>query len=105
MFERFTDEAREVVVRAQEEARRLHHHYIGTEHLLLGLLDRPGAPVAMILTRHGLTRDAAIEAIRSFTAGDGLDAEALGTVGIDLDAVRSSVEATFGPGALDVPGR
>ncbi len=105
MFERFTDEAREVVVHAQEEARRLRHPYIGTEHLLLALLDQRGSPVAVILTRHGLTKDAAVEAIRTFTAGDGLDADALGTVGIDLDAVRSSVEATFGPGALDVPGR
>jgi ATP-dependent Clp protease ATP-binding subunit ClpA len=39
-----------------------------------------------------------------FSAGDGLDAAALGTVGIDLDAVRDRVEATFGPGALDAPG-
>ena len=42
-------------------------------------------------------------AVRAFTGGDGLDAAALGTVGIDLDAVRDSVEAAFGPGALDAP--
>ena len=42
-------------------------------------------------------------AIRAFTGGEGLDAAALGTVGIDLDAVRDSVEAAFGPGALDAP--
>ena len=41
--------------------------------------------------------------VRAFTGGEALDAAALGTVGIDLDAVRESVEATFGPGALDAP--
>jgi len=104
MFERFTDEAREVVVRAQDEARRLHHHHIGTEHLLLGLLEQAGSPTQAVLVRHGLTRESTVEAIRVFTGGDALDAEALGTVGIDLDAVRTSVEATFGPGALDAAG-
>src|SRR3954468_9004777 len=104
MFERFTDEAREVVVRAQDEARRLHHHHIGTEHLLLGLLEQAGSPTQAVLVRHGLTRESTVEAIRVFTGGGALDAEALGTFGIDLDAVRTSVEATFGPGALDAAG-
>ena len=44
MFERFTDRARHAVVAAQEEARRLGHTYIGTEHLLLGLLARAATP-------------------------------------------------------------
>jgi hypothetical protein len=44
MFERFTNRARHAVVLAQEEARRLHHNYIGTEHVLLGLLGAPGSP-------------------------------------------------------------
>jgi ATP-dependent Clp protease ATP-binding subunit ClpA len=104
MFERFTQEARQVVVSSQDEARLLRHHYIGTEHLLLALLDQEGSPTAAVLARHGLTRQAAIEAIHRFTSGDGLDAAALGTVGIDLDAVRDSVESAFGPGALDVSG-
>src|SRR4051812_28367283 len=103
MFERFTEEAREVVVHAQEEARRLRHQYIGTEHLLLGLVDQETSTAA-VLARHGVTRQSVIEAVRAFTSGDGLDAAALGTVGIDLDVVRNTVEATFGPGALDVPG-
>jgi ATP-dependent Clp protease ATP-binding subunit ClpA len=102
MFERFTDDARQVVVRAQEEARRLHAHHIGTEHLLLGVLDQD-SPTAAVLARHGLTRESTVTAIRAFTGADGLDAAALGAVGIDLDAVRDSVEAAFGPGALDVP--
>ena len=98
MFERFTNEARQVVVGAQTEARLLHSGRIGTEHLLLGLLSQ-GTPTSAVLARYGLTREALTEAIG---AGD-LDAEALGSVGIDLDAVRTSVEATFGPGALDGP--
>jgi ATP-dependent Clp protease ATP-binding subunit ClpA len=103
MFERFTEPAREVVVQAQDEARRLHAHHIGTEHLLLGLLDVHDSPTAAVLARHGLTREATVAAIRTFTGSETLDAAALGTVGIDLDAVRTSVEATFGAGALDAP--
>ena len=54
MFERFTDRARRVVVLAQEEARGLNHNYIGTEHLLLGLLE-PGGVAAQALIRFGMT--------------------------------------------------
>jgi len=103
MFERFTHEARQVVVSSQDEARQLHHNFIGTEHLLLGLLDQAGSPTRAVLERHGVTRTAAIEVLRRFAGHEQLDAAALGTVGIDLDAVRDSVEATFGAGALDAP--
>ena len=58
MFERFTRDAREVVVGAQHEATRLHAGRIGTEHLLLALLDRPGSSTSTVLARHGLTHDA-----------------------------------------------
>jgi ATP-dependent Clp protease ATP-binding subunit ClpA len=101
MFERFTADAREVVVRAQQEARRLHHGFIGTEHLLLGLAGG-STPTAAVLTRHGLTTPAVREAVMAYLGAADIDAAALGTVGIDLDAVRASVEATFGPGALDM---
>jgi ATP-dependent Clp protease ATP-binding subunit ClpA len=104
MFERFTEEARQTVVLAQQEARQLHAGHIGTEHLLLGLVGQGGTPVADVLGRHGLDRRSVLEAISRFTAGTALDADALGAVGIDLDAVRERVEATFGPGALDAPG-
>jgi ATP-dependent Clp protease ATP-binding subunit ClpA len=57
MFERFTDRARRAVVHAQEEARRLQHNYIGTEHILLGLLGEPDGVAAVALTRFGLTLD------------------------------------------------
>jgi ATP-dependent Clp protease ATP-binding subunit ClpC len=70
MFERFTDQARRVVVLAQEQARLLNHNYIGTEHLLLGLLRE----------------------------GDGVAAKALGALGISLEAVRAQVQAIVGQG-------
>ena len=62
MFERFTEEARQVVVSSQDEARQLHHNFIGTEHLLLGLLDQTGSPTRAVFERHGLTRTAALSA-------------------------------------------
>jgi ATP-dependent Clp protease ATP-binding subunit ClpA len=57
MFERFTNSARRVVVLAQEEARLLSHNYIGTEHLLLGLLGEPGSIAGQVLKSFGITRD------------------------------------------------
>ena len=103
MFERFTTEARQTVVGAQAEARQLRHRWIGTEHLLLALLAQE-TPSTAVLARHGITHDAVAASIAAYCGGD-LDADALSTLGIDLDAVRDSVEATFGPGALDAPAR
>jgi ATP-dependent Clp protease ATP-binding subunit ClpC len=70
MFERFTDRARRVMVLAQEEARTLNHDYIGTEHILLGLIHE----------------------------GEGVAAKALELLGISLDAVRQQVEEIIDPG-------
>ena len=70
MFERFTDRARRVVVLAQEEARMLNHNYIGTEHILLGLIHE----------------------------GEGVAAKALEALNISLEAVRSQVEEIIGQG-------
>jgi ATP-dependent Clp protease ATP-binding subunit ClpA len=70
LFERFTDRARRVVVLAQEEARALRHDYIGTEHILLGLIHE----------------------------GEGVAAKALEALGIGLDAVRQQVEELIGQG-------
>ena len=103
MFERFTAEARQVVVDAQHEARRLHHGTIGTEHLLLALLAQRGSASAAVLARHGLTHDPVAESVVGYVGSGDLDAEALTALGIDLDAVRTTVEATFGAGALDRP--
>jgi ATP-dependent Clp protease ATP-binding subunit ClpA len=104
MFERFTTEARQTVVGAQHEARRLHHGRIGTEHLLLALLTQD-TPSTAVMARHGLTHDSVSDTITGYRGGDDLDADALTTLGIDLDAVRDRVEATFGPGALDAEPR
>ena len=103
MFERFTDTAREIVVQAQANARRLGHNWIGCEHLLMGAAMTDDA-VGAILRDHGVTRER-IEATILSTMGQpgALDKEALASIGIDLDAVRARVEAAFGPGALTRP--
>jgi len=71
MFERFTDRARRVVVLAQTEARLLNHDYIGTEHILLGLIHE----------------------------GEGVAARALESLGVSLEAVRADVRSIIGEGA------
>ena len=108
MFERFTSQARMVVVRAQDEARAMGHRFIGTEHLLLGLLHDGTGTAGAVLAAEGLRPEAVRARIRRLLAGDDgrlddRDAEALRSIGIDLDAVRTQVEQTFGPGALDPP--
>ena len=70
MFERFTDRARRSLFLSQEEARRLNHNYVGTEHLLLGLVSE----------------------------GQGVAAKALESLGISLEMVRAQVEESIGQG-------
>jgi len=70
MFERFTDRARRVIVMAQQEARLLSHSYIGTEHLLLGLLADGGGTAAQALESLGVTLEAAREQVREMV-GEG----------------------------------
>ena len=76
MFERFTERARRVVVLAQEEARMLNHNYIGTEHILLGLIRE----------------------------GSGVAAKALESLGISLEAVRQQVKEIIGRGQQSPSG-
>src|SRR5881394_1355171 len=101
MFEQFSNEARNVVRLAQEEARRLRHPFIGTEHLLLALMVDGHGPAAQAL------RDLDVADLRRRITdivgrpGGELDSDALATLGIDLDEVRRATEASFGPGALD----
>ena len=76
VFERFTDRARRVVVLAQEEARLLNHSYIGTEHILLGLIHE----------------------------GEGVAAKALESLNISLEAVRAQVEEIIGQGGSSPSG-
>jgi ATP-dependent Clp protease ATP-binding subunit ClpA len=70
MFERFTDEARRVVVTAQEEARDLGHNYIGTEHILLGLLRVTDGLAAQALQALGISLDAARREVRQIVGQD-----------------------------------
>ena len=102
MFERFSDEARNAVVAAQREASALDHGWIGTEHLLLALLADGDGRAARVLRDFAVdTAWARGEVERIVGRGDpDLDADALATLGIDLDAVRERVERTFGAGAL-----
>ena len=104
MFERFTDRARRAVTTSQEEARALGHGWIGTEHLLLALLREGDGIAGRVLSGAGVTHEEVRASIDS-TVGRGTapsdDAEALRAIGIDLDAVRASVEQAFGPGALE----
>jgi len=110
MFERFTDGARHVVVQAQHDARRLGHHYIGCEHLLLAAAGA-SEPASAVLRDQGVTPERVEAEIlrtvgRGAAAGPadplrGLDREALAAIGIDLDVVRARLEAAFGPDALD----
>ncbi len=106
MFERFTDEARTVVRLAQEEARRMRHGHCGTEHLLIALLEEGTGPAAQSLRACDLEApDLRRRVVDLIGAGeDGLDPEALATLGIDLEEVRRVTEASFGPGALDTKG-
>ena len=101
MFERFTDEARQAIVLAQEEAAALHHGWIGTEHLLLGVLRTDGEG-ARLLKAFGVELAVVREdVVRIIGRGEeDIDRDALATLGIDLDAVRERVEKAFGPGAL-----
>ena len=106
MFERFTDTARHVVAQAQEDARGLGHGYIGCEHLLLAAA-AAGEPASAVLRDQGVTPDRVkAEILRAAGRGQptapvgGLDADALASIGIDLDVVRARIEAAFGPDAL-----
>jgi ATP-dependent Clp protease ATP-binding subunit ClpA len=112
MFERFTTAARGVVIGAQHEARRLNHDFIGTEHLLLALLQPDSGGPYEVLTHAGLDATTARASIERLLAagpqpdttplGDD-DAAALEAIGIDLAAIRAKLEEAFGPGALDLP--
>lgn len=108
MLERFTEEARQTVVLARENARRLGEGYVGSEHVLLGLLDQPETLSARLLTDRGLDKAQAEATVSrllgaAHRAAEQLDAGALASIGIDLSSVRDKVEEAFGPGALDRP--
>ncbi|MEO3786238.1 Clp protease N-terminal domain-containing protein [Actinocorallia sp. B10E7] len=102
MFERFTKKARAVVTQAQEEARTLRHDQVGPGHLLLALTAVEGI-ASRALAVHLPDTDGLRALVR--TEIDGLDPDALASIGIDLTAVREATEAAFGEGALDRGGK
>jgi ATP-dependent Clp protease ATP-binding subunit ClpA len=91
------------LIAGAEEARRLGHSYVGTEHILLVLLRRPAGPATLVLEHLGVSAAEAETAIGACLVGGTpkIDPEALATIGIDFDAVRRRLEQTFGPGALE----
>jgi ATP-dependent Clp protease ATP-binding subunit ClpA len=108
MFERFTQDAREIVLGAVEEARRLRHPRVGTEHLLLGMLTRPHSGAYAVLHAAGLEHDRVRAEVTKIVGGSGRiltddDAEALKAIGIDLDAVLANVEKSLGPDSWTTP--
>lgn len=105
MFERFTREARAVVTDAQIVARGLYSPTIDTRHVVVALAEA-GGPAARALASAGLAPGDVASAVRRDIADDdGLDRAALASLGIDLDAVRDSTDATFGEGAFDTAAR
>ncbi len=105
MFERFTTDARAAVEIAQDEARGLRHPYLGTEHLVIGMLTTECLGGQLLRSR-GMSAPAARRQLQEWEAGAGrLDPEALATIGIDLDAVLRAAETQFGTGALSAGAR
>jgi ATP-dependent Clp protease ATP-binding subunit ClpA len=109
MFEQFAQSARQAVADARQEAAKAGQDQIRSEHVLVGLVREPGL-AADALTAAGLDAGLLRDQLPhgDHEAPADLDAEALATLGIDLDAVRRAADAAFGPGALDrasVPGR
>ncbi|GLY68003.1 Clp protease N-terminal domain-containing protein [Amycolatopsis taiwanensis] len=105
--QQFGDDARALVRTAHERARVLGHPGIGSEHLLYAVADSP-TRVGAVAREHGLTPDGVAVQTDRLLAGprsvfDGLDADALASIGIDLDAVREAVEANFGPAHVSSP--
>ena len=102
MFERFTRSARAAVVWAEEAGRREGASHIESGYVLLGAVQVDSSVAARALGRLGIEPGSLMERVRSLES-DALDADALSGIGVDLDAVRTQVEATFGAGALDAP--
>jgi ATP-dependent Clp protease ATP-binding subunit ClpA len=113
-FERFTERAKKVLTLAQEEAERAHHSYIGTEHLLLGLMREGDGLAAQVLKSFGVEKkviEIAFETAREMghgfvgtehlllgllIEGEGIAAHVLNDLGVTLDKVRLEVERLLG---------
>ncbi|MFE3544037.1 Clp protease N-terminal domain-containing protein [Nocardia sp. NPDC059177] len=101
MFEKFSKHARVAVVVAQEDAKELGAQRIGPEHLLLGVLANAEPGLAAVLTARGITTEDVRATLAGTTPLGPDDAEALRSIGIDLDAVQASITENFGPEAWE----
>ncbi|MEV0541468.1 Clp protease N-terminal domain-containing protein [Nocardia salmonicida] len=104
MFEKFSREARIAVVSAQDDAKELGAKRIGPEHVLLGTLSNAEPGLRAVLDARGITADGVRTALAARTDEPPLgadDAQALRSIGIDLDAVQASITENFGPQAWD----
>src|SRR5215469_13374216 len=104
MFERFSDRARRVVVLAQEEARMLNHNYIGTEHILLGLMHEGGGVAAQVLVKLGADLNRVRQQVIQLLHGyQGTEPEAApgglrrGRVPSDVQARLTAIESRLSP--------
>src|ERR671936_266019 len=110
MFERFTDRARRVVVLAQEEARMLNHNYIGTEHILLGLIREGDGVAAQVLVKLGAdlnrVRQQVIQLLHGYqgkepTAAGGTTTESTPSTSLVLDQFGRNLTQGAREGKLD----
>ena len=106
MFERFTPDAKRIVVGGVELARRLHHDFLGSEHLLIALAGTGPNDATRAMIACGFDPERAQEDLERIVEAsaddlDDADAAALRSIGVDLDEVRRRTEASFGPGALE----
>src|ERR671914_344825 len=111
MFERFTDRARRVVVLAQEEARMLNHNYIGTEHILLGLIQEGEGVAAQVLVKLGAdlnrVRQQVIQLLSGYqgkepaAAGAGASGESAPSTSLVLDQFGRNLTQAAREGKLD----
>ena len=110
MFEIFTEAAKRSLVLGQDEAITLGHDFIGTEHLLLGLLGVPDGLAGQVLAASGVTADRTRSEAVGMLAAAGVTGassrgpvDALAAIGIDVEEIRQRADATFGPGEFQFP--
>lgn len=110
MFEFFTDRARRAVVLSQDEAIALGHDFIGTEHILLGLIGTDQSTAGDVLREQGVElAQARAETVRilkaaGIVASGGQPAkDALSSIGIDIEEIQRRADGAFGPGAFQYP--
>ncbi|GGT58087.1 hypothetical protein GCM10014713_59640 [Streptomyces purpureus] len=110
MFEFFTDRARHAVVQSQDEAIALGHDFIGTEHLLLGLVGTDQSTAGDVLREQGVELTRAREETVRILEAAGIAAtggqpakDALSSLGIDVEEIQRQADNNFGPGAFQYP--